>query len=251
MALILKNMLDAPIIELDTIDSTNNYAMRLIDADTTQPGLTVAAKQQTQGKGQRGRVWNDEPGQSILMSIILAPDCTLDMQFIFSSAVAVAIADVLSDLYEQWDVRIKWPNDIIINDKKAGGILIENVLRANNWTHAVVGIGLNIGQKSFPAELPQATSLAIASGKLLDTDVLLREIRQRVIEYTSRPLLNESMLKRFNEYLFRKGKEQKFTDNHADWDAIILETVKDGTLRVQNEKGHIVQYTHGEVIWKW
>ncbi len=244
-------MLDAPIIELDIIDSTNNYAMRLIDADTTQPGLTIAAKQQTQGKGQRGKVWNDEPGESILMSIILAPDTTLDMQFVFSSAVAVAVADVLSALFEGWDVCIKWPNDIIINDKKAGGILIENVIRAAKWTHAVVGIGLNVRQQRFPEELPLATSLAIASGKMFETDVLLGAIRQRVIEYTSRPMLNESMLKRFNEYLYRKGQPQKFTDNKTEWHALILETVKDGTIRVQTEKGAIVHYTHGEVIWKW
>src|SRR5689334_16225981 len=82
---------DAPIIELDTIDSTNNYAMRLIDADTAQSGLTIVAGQQTMGKGQRGRQWLDKPGENLLMSIIIAPAYSLEEQFIFNMAVTSAI----------------------------------------------------------------------------------------------------------------------------------------------------------------
>src|SRR6202012_6126707 len=94
---------EAPIIELDTIDSTNNYAMRLIDADTAQPGLTIVAAQQTEGKGQRGRKWADVPGQSLLMSIITTPRQALNEQFIFNAAATVSSVETLQNGYENWD----------------------------------------------------------------------------------------------------------------------------------------------------
>src|SRR5690606_23377330 len=144
---------------------TNNYAMQLIDADTAQPGLTVTAGEQTHGKGQRGRVWEAATGDNVLMSIVLAPGQVVDRQFAFLTAVAVAVADTLLDVYEHWDVRIKWPNDIIVNDKKAGGILIENVLKGGVWAYSVVGLGLNVLQYEFPPSLPHAISLRMAAGK--------------------------------------------------------------------------------------
>ena len=116
-----------PIIELDSIDSTNNYAMQLIDANKAQHGLTIVAQKQLAGKGQRGNTWADTPGESLLMSIIAMPDRAIHEQFVFSASVAVAIAKVLQKLNNNWQVNVKWPNDIIVNDKKAGGILIENV----------------------------------------------------------------------------------------------------------------------------
>ena len=77
----LQAILEAPIIEIDTIDSTNNYAMRLIDADTAQPGLTIVTDVQTSGKGQRGKVWLDTFGESLLMSMVIRPEYCLDNQF--------------------------------------------------------------------------------------------------------------------------------------------------------------------------
>src|SRR5690606_38514963 len=117
---------DNPIIELDEIDSTNNYAMGLLNADKACMGLTIVARSQTKGKGQRGRVWQDQPGASLSMSMIVEPERGLDAQFVFIAQVALAVADALQGLDNNMDVAIKWPNDIIINDKKAGGILIEN-----------------------------------------------------------------------------------------------------------------------------
>jgi len=116
--------------------------MRLIDADTAQPGLTIVSDMQTAGKGQRGRIWVDTPNESLLMSIVVQLPYDVEHQFAFNVTVSLAIADYLQDLKENWDVRIKWPNDIIINDKKAGGMLIENVIRGSQWAYAVVGLGV-------------------------------------------------------------------------------------------------------------
>jgi BirA family transcriptional regulator, biotin operon repressor / biotin---[acetyl-CoA-carboxylase] ligase len=242
---------EASIIELDTIDSTNNYAMRLIDADTAQAGLTIVATRQTEGKGQRGRKWADVPGQSLLMSVITTPRQQLNEQFIFNATATVAIADVLQELYENWDVRIKWPNDIIINDKKAGGILIENILRGNRWLYAIIGLGLNIKQTEFPSDLPYATSLKIASGNDFDIVMLRDSLRNRILAYTSEITPAQAIMEQYNGYLYRKAKEQSFSNNTETWGAIILHVNNDGTLQVQEANGQLKAYTHGVEVWNW
>lgn len=244
-------LFSAPIIELDTIDSTNNYAMQLIDADTAQHGLTITAQQQTKGKGQRGRQWTDIPGESLLMSIICIPDRGIDSQFVFNASIAVAVAEVLQDLYENWHVSIKWPNDIIINDKKAGGILIENILRGPDWTYAVIGLGMNVLQESFSDNLPFATSLRIASGKEFKLVEIRDLIRKNILRYIGTHKPAEEVMYQYNQSLYRKDDTQKFTDGSIDWPAIIQSAMADGTLQVRVADGSIVHYTHGVVAWKW
>ncbi|MBS1781431.1 MAG: biotin--[acetyl-CoA-carboxylase] ligase [Bacteroidetes bacterium] len=246
----LQSLLDAPIIELDVIDSTNNYAMQLIDADTAQPGTTIVARNQTQGRGQRGKKWMGNDGESLLFSLIVKPIWRIDQQFMFNCAVAVAIADVLSSLYEGWDVRIKWPNDIIVNDKKAGGVLIENVLRGNDWAHSVVGFGLNVLQAEMSAALPFSTSLLLASQKEFSLSELLEKTRMAILKVCCLPLFAEIM-ETYNSYLFRQNNMQLFTDDRETWVAKVIEATSCGTLTVELADGSIVSYQHGLVRWQW
>jgi len=252
LALILQTILDAPIIELDTIDSTNNYAMRLIDADTAQPGMTILALQQTGGKGQRGRTWLDVPGQSILMSLISVPMHKLDEQFIFNACVITGIADVLQGLNENWDVRIKWPNDIIVNDKKAGGVLIENVLRGSKWSYSIIGIGLNVLQPKLDESLVYGTSLKIESGINYPVPELSRQLRSEILKNVYTIDNKAYIMKRYNDYLFQKGQEQAFYDaNGTTWKARVIDVAENGLLRVQLADGSITGYVHGVANWKW
>lgn len=251
LAVNLQAISDAPIIELDTIDSTNNYAMRLIDADTAQPGLTIVAGQQTKGKGQRGNVWLDSPGENLLMSIIIAPVYGLEEQFVFNMAVTTAIADALQSLHEHWDVRIKWPNDIIINDKKAGGILIENVLRGNMWLYSIVGFGLNVLQDSFSTAIPNATSLRKESGKIFNIKTLFNIFRLAILRNTYIKQSPHEILKNYNDHLFRKGCNQYFDDNSEVWQGVITGVNLNGQLMVVHEDGNLAYYAHGSVAWVW
>lgn len=238
-----------PIIEFDSIDSTNNYAMRLIDADKAQPGLTIVAQSQTGGKGQRGKVWMDEPGQSLLMSIITAPTLTIREQFLFNATIAAAIVRVLQQNLPNADIHIKWPNDMIVNDKKAGGILIENVIRGSRWTHSVIGMGINVKQTIFPESLPFAISLELASGKEINIASLRDDLRLGVIEATLNPV--SECMERYNELLYKKGRKQLFSNNEGEWEATILATHADGTLEVQLGDGARAFYHHGQVVWEW
>lgn len=244
-------MSDFTIIEHNTIDSTNNYAMLLIDANKAQHGLTITSREQTAGKGQRGRTWVDAPGESLLMSIIICPRQAIREQFSFNASVAVAVAQALQKIYSGWNIHIKWPNDIIINDKKAGGILMENVLRGNLWAYSVIGLGLNVKQQQMPAELPNSISLKMASGIDFDMKHLVSEIRDSIIRVAEKPLPQAASMKIYNEYLYKRGKKQAFRDNKYSWTATIVEALSDGTLELKYEDGSVTYLHHGQVQWVW
>lgn len=249
LAVKLQALLNAPVIELDTIDSTNNYAMRLIDADTAQPGLTIVTDMQTAGKGQRGKVWVDTPNESLLMSMILKPQYDLDHQFAFIVTVSLAIADYMQELNENWDVRIKWPNDIIINDKKAGGMLIENVLRGNQWAYAVVGLGMNVLQRAMPAEIPFSTSLRMESDKQFVIFDLVTGIRERILTYLDIMPEPNRMLRLYNEILFKKDTTQKFKIGNDEFMATITGVTYNGLLQLKLDNGSTINYSFGAIEW--
>ncbi len=225
--------------------------MQLIDANKAQQGLTIVAQSQAAGKGQRGKVWTDTPSQSLLMSIIVVPGRPIQEQFVFNAAIAAAIANVLQNLYKEWHINVKWPNDIIINDKKAGGILIENVLRGSKWTHAVVGFGLNVKQAQFPDSLPFATSLKIASGNDFNMTQLRDTLRENIMLCTVCPPPADKIMARYNELLYKRGQKQFFSNATGKWDVTLLNAHTDGTLEVQLRDGTIVFYHHGQATWEW
>ncbi len=242
---------DFGIIELEYTDSTNNYAMQLINDDKAQPGLTVVTRSQGKGKGQRGKEWIDMPGESLLMSIITSPKQAIWEQFVFSASVAVAVANVLQKFVPTASVRIKWPNDIIINDKKAGGILIENVLHGSKWTYSVIGLGLNVKQEMFPAALPHATSLKAASGVDIDIIQARDRIKEHILAAVLYPVSSARVMQAYNDYLYKRGETHTFSDYNGTWTATILHTRTDGSLEVRLENGDVVFYHHGQVKWEW
>jgi len=244
-------VIDFTIIEHSFIDSTNNYAMQLIDANKALHGMTITALSQTAGKGQRGNQWADTPGDSLLMSIIINPIQEIQEQFSFNASVAVAIANVLQNLSTGWNVQIKWPNDIIVNDKKAGGILIENTLRGSKWTHCVIGLGLNVNQEAMPADLPHATSLTMESGKKYQLSQLRDSIHAAVMDAANFPLKPESAMNSYNQLLFKREQLQRFSGPAGYREVRIKGVHSDGQLEIANPDGTTDFYFHGQYEWCW
>lgn len=158
-------ILGAPLIELSTIDSTNIYAMSQIKEGLARSGSCYTADFQTHGKGQHGRVWESSKGQNLLCSYILElKQLDLDKnwapndQIGFSAAIALG-ARAFFAAFAGEETKIKKPNDIYFRDRKAGGILIENLVRGKEWTWTVIGIGMNINQSSFSSAAVNPISL--------------------------------------------------------------------------------------------
>lgn len=129
------NPIGEPFIELQSIDSTNKYAMGIVHGeilpegqDEPQHGMAIFAHEQTSGKGQRGKIWTSQKGANIALSILLNPfPLNLTEQFQLSVCIAVSVQQFFSN-YAGNDTKIKWPNDLYWRDRKAGGVLIENVI---------------------------------------------------------------------------------------------------------------------------
>jgi BirA family biotin operon repressor/biotin-[acetyl-CoA-carboxylase] ligase len=166
---------------LDTVDSTNNYAMAKVRAGMARHGQAFAARAQTAGKGQRGKHWQAAPGQNIAISLLLKTDTLkVEQQFLLSMAVSLGVVDFFKKFVPA-EVKIKWPNDLYWRDRKAGGILIETVFKGNSWKWAVVGIGININQIRFHHSLPNPVSLQQITGREYNVPAVTEELYDKVM----------------------------------------------------------------------
>jgi BirA family biotin operon repressor/biotin-[acetyl-CoA-carboxylase] ligase len=158
------------VLVYDRIDSTNTRGAALAASEPDPDGLVLVAEHQSAGRGQYGRVWQSRPGSSLLMSVVLRPPPELRRPVVLTAWAAVSVAEAILTLAGV-QARIKWPNDLLIRGKKVCGILIEQSGTPAGAATAVVGIGLNLNQTAdefAAAELPDATSLGIASGAAID-----------------------------------------------------------------------------------
>ena len=168
----LKRLVGCNIVRLDVVDSTNEKAKELLE-ETVPEGTVVLAGRQASGRGRYGRAWASPPG-GLYLSIILKPEERNANLLSLLSGLPVARAIGTLGVA----VRLKWPNDIVIGDKKVGGILCEGVYRHDTF-FAIVGIGVNTANdiRRFPPDLAGvATTLRKETGRQLDNDSFLSDL---------------------------------------------------------------------------
>jgi BirA family biotin operon repressor/biotin-[acetyl-CoA-carboxylase] ligase len=217
---------------LESVDSTNNYAMALVQKGVANSGDAVFAMEQGSGKGRRGKAWQSERGKNILLTILAQMQwLPVHKQFQLSIAVSLACLDLFSKHIKE-NIKIKWPNDIFIDDRKAGGILIESVVIGNLWQWAVIGIGLNINQDIFGKDEIKATSLTQKSGVQYDVIELARELHAIVLNRLRRLRAGEfdTMLAEFNENLFCRNKTPRLRKGNVVFETGIKSVSASGQL---------------------
>lgn len=237
------------LVILPTVDSTNNHAMRELRAGLAQDGTAYFALEQTQGKGQREKKWNSNTGENIMMSVVWKPgDLGLSEQFCVSCATALACADFFKK-YAGEDTLIKWPNDLYWNDRKAGGILIENVIKGSKWETAVIGIGININQVDFPELGSRPVSLKQITGKPWDVHALAQELYCFLQDRLAEVRQGESkrLISRYNSVLFRRGQSAKFLLGNMPMEAIIEGVNEKGELLLKD--AHAKSHAFGQIEW--
>lgn len=202
------------LIKLDAIDSTNDFLKELLTNNNPENFTVVTAEAQTKGKGQMGSVWVSEKGKNLTMSV-LVKGLLFDVNQIYNLNVSVAIAIV--SVLEKFNIpklSIKWPNDIMSDNKKIGGILIENVIRGATDIDSIIGIGLNVNQINFDG-LPKASSLSLMANEAFDKDELLQEIVEEIKQNISKLKADKSeeLWKKYINLLFKKGIPMPFENN--------------------------------------
>ena len=232
---------------LDTVDSTNNYAMARIDDGLAKHGMGWFANEQTAGKGQRGKDWSSEKGKNIAMSLVLSPEqLKLSSQFHLSAAVALACFEFLSGYIDD-ETKIKWPNDLFWRDRKAGGILIENKFHGKTWKWAVVGIGININQTVFDKSLANAVALKQITGKTFNPIDLGKELHALLIKKLSEQISLADILQQYNQHLYKINELVTLRKSGIKFDTVIKEVSVLGKLVTVDAIER--EFDFGEVEW--
>ncbi|MEY4867967.1 MAG: hypothetical protein RIT36_866 [Bacteroidota bacterium] len=215
----------------------------------TSDGAAYFALDQYQGKGQRDKTWNSKPGENIILSVI--KDCSgfhLNNQFQLSVAVALACFDFFS-AYAGDETRIKWPNDIYWRDRKAGGILIENMVKSDRWGKAIIGMGININQTTFDTIEGKPVSLKQITGKSFDPISLAKELCQhlehRFLVLENKPF--DQLLSAYNDQLYKKDELVPFKRNNIQFQAKVNGVDKDGHLLIMHGVEERIRF--GEITW--
>ncbi|MEO8772289.1 MAG: biotin--[acetyl-CoA-carboxylase] ligase [Ferruginibacter sp.] len=234
---------------LDRVDSTNNYAMAELHAGMAKHGMAWFAKEQSAGKGQRGKAWISQPGENLMMSVIFQPPVLFSSRSFLFNAVISNTCYAFLNAHIKDEINIKWPNDIYLRDRKAGGILIENIYQGTTWKWAVVGIGINVNQVDFPDIIKNAGSMKLATGETYDTVVLAKELHEMIIDAFSKighSTLSE-VIKTYNSNLYLLNKKVKLRKQNVVFETTIKGVNEHGQLLTADRMPRLFEF--GEVEW--
>lgn len=225
------------LIKLDATDSTNAYLRRLVLSTTPEDYTVIAAKQQSQGRGQMGTQWQSEAGKNLTFSL-LRRDLNLNVQqgFVLNICVSLAIYTVLKHIQVP-HLSIKWPNDILSGRSKICGTLIENKVQGKEIITSIIGIGLNVNQLTFD-NLQNVSSLHLLLGKAFELDTLLYGIVDalKTIFLEREKTGDRPLWDAYESALFRKGKPSTFENTVGErFDGKISGVTKNGKLIISCE----------------
>jgi len=242
------NPIGQPFIELLSVESTNNYAMGLARAGMAQHGTAVFTHEQTKGKGQRSKEWVSQKDMNLAMSVLVEPkNLVVSELFLLSMMAAVGVRQLFLGYMEE-GIKIKWPNDIYWRDRKAAGILIENVWQGSEWKFAVVGIGININQTDFGTLNSKAVSLKEITGKHFEPVLLAKELC-KILDgkydlLTSDP---SQIIQQYKTHLYKLNEQVRLKKGSRVFEATFTDVSPNGQMVAH----HAIEekFDVGEVEW--
>ena len=209
----------------------------------------VWAEHQTAGRGQRGHTWHSTEGENITLSVVLTPTfLPIVEQFLLSEVVALALVSTMRDY--DIECRIKWTNDIYVGDNKLVGILIEHSLVGDKLCRTIVGIGINVNQRTFPSDIPNPTSMARERGITFDR----REVVERLMHHIEAWYNHlqegdkQGVEESYRHLMYHLDEEHTYAYPSGERFRATLRGVRpSGELRLEHEDGTIREYAFKEV----
>ena len=211
--------------------STNDYAINSLSNNDPKRNTCVYTYNQTMGRGQIGRKWYSGTDKNISCSFrYYLSDFKVKDQFLLNIAFSLAIKDFVSTYVSQ-KVLIKWPNDIYVNDQKIAGLLIQNMVRSEQISSTILGVGINVNEDNFPAELPNPTSIVMLSKQtqdLLELQLYLADcVRKRMGQPT------EQLKEEYLSSLYRIDTASTYLIDGEKQEGIIRGVAEDGKLQLE------------------
>ncbi|NNL16605.1 MAG: biotin--[acetyl-CoA-carboxylase] ligase [Flavobacteriaceae bacterium] len=237
------------IIKLSATDSTNSYLRNKSLKELVQDYTVIVTDHQTKGRGQMGTKWNSQAGKNLVFSVFKdVRSLCIEYPFYLSMITSLSIKSVLKKINVP-NIRIKWPNDIMSDNKKICGVLIENVYKKNKLNSSIIGIGLNVNQTQF-TELPQASSLKLQTGVHFNSTelliMILDELKINFSLYDNGHL--QDIKKEYETNLFSIDKASKFKSAHGNMFSGYIKGIADsGKLKILTEGREIKEFDLKEV----
>lgn len=234
------------VLHFETIDSTNDYAKKI--GNELRDGSVIISEEQTKGKGRLGRVWESKAGEGIWISIILKPNIIPNKAPFITLIAGASIVKALNILGV--DAKIKWPNDITINNKKLSGILTELSAEIERVNYIVVGIGMNVKDTDFEEELKdKATSLYKENYNVSRIDIvkeILCQFEKLYLDYIEKDDKKE-VLDICRQYSAIINKEIYVIKNDQKELVDCIGINEEGNLIIKNKDGNLEEIMSGEV----
>jgi len=225
------------LVSLKEVDSTNTFLKNILANSAPVPhGTVIMAESQVAGRGQQQNKWYSTTGESLTFSVLLKPAfLPLNQQFSLTQLISISVYETLLPLVGQ-ELKIKWPNDIYIGNRKLGGILIENQVQGNTIKNAVIGIGLNINQTHFPQWVPNPVSLR----QILQTDYDLKALMFEICSHIEQWYVklkqgeNSQLNDAYLGALYQLNTTGRFKVQDAIVEGLITGVTADGLLQVRH-----------------
>lgn len=230
-------------IHFTSIPSTNDWLKDNKRAFKLRSPFLVYTDYQTNGKGQRGNLWESAAGKNILCSILVDDSFVIKNTQMLNWAACAAILDFLKS-YLEGPMNIKWPNDILVKGKKIAGVLIENVYAGSTRSFSVVGIGLNLNQSQI--DIPNTCSVFEFLQKELDVRFCVETLASNL--YKRLNSSEQSLLNFINQNLYKINQSVTFSQNERLCEMEVISVSVDGSLQVKDQ-GEIKTITHPEYRW--
>ena len=224
------------------LDSTMEKTKELID--NYNSNFLVLSDEQTKGKGRRGNIWYS-PSGNIYISLGFKNLIDIKNHFIFNAATVLSISESIDSICNL-NSNIKWPNDILVNNKKIAGILINNIISKDLISYSVIGIGLNVNQHVFNKYIPMATSIFLETG--LQNNI--EEIQYKLLEQIKFDIVNyfqsKNISSKYLDFLYRINKVSFFESGSQKFNGIIRGVEDSGLLIVETEN-EIIKFNIKEI----
>jgi BirA family biotin operon repressor/biotin-[acetyl-CoA-carboxylase] ligase len=231
------------------VDSTNDFLKKWHAEGPLRSGQTLVAFDQFKGRGEGGNSWQSQSQKNITFSVYLThDDLRVNRQFDLNMILSLAICDYLTALGVQ--SKVKWPNDIMVNEAKIAGILIENSIRANSVSESFIGIGLNLNQSHFERFRTPATSIFNETGHLREVRTeakkLIDVIQDHIERWPNRR--SKDIRDDYHRRMYARNEFRCYTDAETSrFIGLILGVEPGGRLVVQNEQGRSKSYGYKEI----
>ena len=236
------NFIGQNVVYFETTDSTNTVAKQSDYKD----GTVVIAESQTAGKGRMGRIWESEQNTGIYMSIVLMPDILPERIPMLTLVAGISVCNVLTKMCDV-PFKIKWPNDIVANGKKVCGILTEGVISASK-TKAVVGIGINVGNKSFGDELAnKASSIYMLTNKNFEREDIINALLEEFEKAYNNYLEGKPFIKDYEKLCININRQVTFVKDGEQVNGTAISVADTGDLVIKKEDGTTLNINSGEV----